>query len=188
MYVADRKRTVMKSDITSLADWLAALEIKVCMEPITRLNLERVAQLFNRTNQMNLTTRRLTPGELEGWASSPDHWMHAFRVADRFGDYGLCGVAGLAIAGNEARITDFLLSCRVMGRGVESTMLRALAGAASEWGFSKFSAACIPTPKNQPCQRWFAEQANQDHDESFTFNTADLLSAGGLAQAVEGRV
>ena len=92
MYVADRSRSALKAEANSLAEWLEKLDLSVTVEPLNHGNLERAAQLINKTNQMNLSTRRLTTAELFAWAEAENHNLWTFRVADRFGEYGLCGI------------------------------------------------------------------------------------------------
>jgi len=118
-------------------------------------NLLRVAQLLNKTNQMNLTTRRLAAAELRSWASLPQHKLWAFRVSDKFEDAGLTGLLSLALAGQDARIVDFVLSCRVIGREVEDAMLWHAVDYARGRGMARLLAEYVPTDRNSPCLRFF---------------------------------
>jgi FkbH-like protein len=157
MYRVEKKRREIFSEATSLQDWLRSLEIRVVAEPVNPANLERVSQLFNKTNQMNLSTRRLAKNELWDWAGRPGNTMLAFRVSDKLGDSGLVGLASLGgddVAG-QARLVDFILSCRVMGRKVEETMLHLVSVRARAAGAVRLRATYLPTPKNQPCLRFF---------------------------------
>jgi FkbH-like protein len=154
MYVADRDRAALRKDILSLEKWLAMLELNVTVERLNGRNLERATQLFNKTNQMNLSTRRLTATELSDWAQADGHVLWTFRVSDKFGDYGLCGISSFAQSGTSGHIVDFLLSCRVMGRGVEEAMLAAATQHARYSGCNVLSVEYIPTARNQPCRRW----------------------------------
>ena len=156
MYVADRQRTSLQSEFSSLDEWLQALELRVVAERLTSANLERAAQLFNKTNQMNLSTRRLTAAELLAWSGVEGNHLWTFRVADKFGDYGLCGISSLAQNGTRGQLLDFVLSCRVMGRGVEETMLSTVAQNARNLGCRELVAEHLPTPKNQPIEKWFS--------------------------------
>ena len=126
------------------------------VETLSEANLERAAQLFNKTNQMNLRTRRLTAPDLLAWARGNAVWT--FRIADTFGDYGLCGFASFVQSGSAGILFDFVLSCRVFGRGVEETMLAVVARHAGRVGCTELVAELLPTPRNQPCERWFAAQ------------------------------
>lgn len=154
MYVADRGRVELKKEIGSLEEWLAMLQLNVALEPLSERNLERAAQLFNKTNQMNMSTRRMSPAELFSWAQTEGHSVLTFRVRDKFGDYGLCGISSLICKGATGQIADFVLSCRVMGRGVENAMLSAVLHHAKDLGCESVYAEYIPSANNQPCREW----------------------------------
>lgn len=160
MYVADRTRVALKAEVRSLGEWLEALELAIAAEPLADGNLERAAQLFNKTNQMNLSTRRLTATELSAWAKTEGHRLWTFRVSDKFGDYGLCGIVSLMQEGSKGRLLDFVLSCRVMGRGVEESMISTVVHHAKSLGCQEVYAEYIPSAKNLPCERWFQNQPN----------------------------
>lgn len=156
MYVAERERSAAKANVGSLDDWLSMLDLRVIPEPLNEANLERATQLLNKTNQMNLSTRRLTAAELLAWSRGAGRTFWTFRVSDRFGDYGLCGLSSVVHEGERGRLLDFVLSCRVMGRGVEDAMLQTMAKHAGEAGCSELFGELIPTAKNQPCETWLA--------------------------------
>ena len=158
MYVADRRRKDSSAGAVSVVEWLQQLELEVEVSPLTSANIERAVQLLNKTNQMNLATRRLSVREMQEWASRPSHQVWTFRVRDKFGDYGLCGVASVSIEDGRAELVDFLLSCRAMGRRVEDAIISIVALKAREAGAARLLACCIPTRKNTPCLRWFEEQ------------------------------
>jgi FkbH-like protein len=151
-YTADRQRRgSAQAVVGSLEEWLATLEIRVQVEPLHPGNLARAAQLLNKTNQMNLRTRRLTETELQDWASDPGRSVWTLRVADRFGDLGLTGLLSLEQVDDEAHVQDFVLSCRVLGRRVEETMLALALEHARRLGLSAVVAHYQPTEKNRPC-------------------------------------
>ncbi len=155
MYVADRKRKSLGRKIGSLDEWLASLEMKVEVDKLNRSNLRRAAQLLNKTNQMNLMTRRMTETELMAWAEKADHHLWTFRVSDKFGDSGLTGIASLAVEGDTGQIIDFILSCRIIGRKVEETILHTLVKRARSIKLRELWACHIPTDKNNPCLRFW---------------------------------
>jgi FkbH-like protein len=155
MYAAERSRHASLSTATSLESWLQSLHIRIAVEALTAANVDRAAQLMNKTNQMNMATRRLSVQELQDWAGAADHLLLTFRVADRFGDYGLTGIIGLAFDRATVRLTDFLLSCRVMGRMVEEAMLSVAVEACRSRGASKLIADFSPTARNGPCLEFF---------------------------------
>ncbi len=151
MYAAERERRAGFECVGSFDEWLKTLDIKVEADGLSAANVKRVAQLFNKTNQMNLAVRRLSEPELQGWASDPSRRLWAVTVSDRFGPSGLTGIVSVQIAGETARITDFLLSCRVMGRRVEETMLFLAESYARSRGATEIVAQFVPTPRNRPC-------------------------------------
>jgi len=154
-YVSERERTGLRQQVGSVEEWLASLGMTVTVEPLDAANLARATQLLNKTNQMNLSTRRMSAAELDAWAAGPGRSVWAFRVADRFGDSGLTGLASLDVAGERAQIVDFVLSCRVMGRHVEEAMTHWLVDRATQAGARETWAQHLPTEKNRPCLEYW---------------------------------
>jgi FkbH-like protein len=151
LYVSDRKRKDLQKTITSIDQWLKTLDIKVKIESLKASNLERVTQLLNKTNQMNLTTRRMTEAELTEWEKHDHHKLWTFRVSDKYGDSGLTGIVSVEIKDKKGRIVDFVLSCRVMGRKIEEVMVYRVYEYAKSVGLHELYANYLPTKKNKPC-------------------------------------
>jgi len=156
MSAVDRQRKQSKLKVSDLGDWLATLSTIVRVEELNKVNLSRAAQLLNKTNQMNLATRRMSEAEFEAWAKERTRKAWTFRVSDRFGDSGLTGILTMEVDGSRARIVDFVLSCRVMGRKIEEAMLHVAISRASLAGVYEVSANYRATPKNKPCYDFFA--------------------------------
>jgi FkbH-like protein len=163
MYISEQGRSQLKIGISSLDEWLKTLELQVTIEELNEFNLKRTTQLLNKTNQMNLSTRRMTDAELSEWASRKNHIIRTFRVSDHFGDSGLTGIASVSIEGQTARIVDFVLSCRVMGRKIEETMLHTLISLVRSKGIGKLTAHYHPTAKNMPCLKFFENSGLENH-------------------------
>ncbi len=167
MHVSERKREKMKSDVRSLDEWLKTLKIKVKIEELSERNLQRATQLLNKTNQMNLTTRRLTVSELVNWTSQNNCKLWTVRVSDKLGDSGLTGIISLEINNKKGKIVDFVLSCRVIGRKVEETMLFAVISYARSKQLDEIIAQYIPTSKNKPClEFWKNSRFSNDGDKN----------------------
>lgn len=122
-YSLERKRKKINDDSDNFENWIKNLELKINVENLNENNIKRASQLLNKTNQMNLRTRRLTEEELRSWARKNGNQFWCFSVNDRFGEYGLTGLVGVTIQDQSVSVIDFVLSCRVMGRGVENSML-----------------------------------------------------------------
>jgi FkbH-like protein len=173
MYVSERQRSALKRQVPDVNEWLKSLEMKVKVEDLNEANFQRVVQLLNKTNQMNLSTRRLTDSELTAWAAQPGRKLWSFRVSDHFGDSGLTGIVSLEMNGATARIVDFILSCRVMGRNVEQTMLHIAVQHARTAGIAEIVAEYKSTPKNKPCAEFFKRSgfANRHSADVFHWDT-----------------
>jgi FkbH-like protein len=154
MYAVERRRAELKAQVGSLDEWLRTLNISVKVEPADSSNVGRVAQLLNKTNQMNLSTRRMTEQEFMVWTRSPNRQAWAFYISDKFGDSGLTGILSLEANTTRATIVDFVVSCRVMGRRIEDAMLHV----AIEWARSarlkEVHAIYSATSKNKPCHQF----------------------------------
>jgi FkbH-like protein len=164
MYQAESYRKQSKKTLGSLDNWLKTLNMKVVVEGVNEANRQRASQLLNKTNQMNLATRRMTEAELVDWISEKSHRIWTFRVSDKFGDSGLTGLISVERNGSKILVTDFLLSCRVMGRKVEETMLHIASEHGRSLNLKTLTACYLPTKKNHPCYT-FWKQSGFDHDE-----------------------
>jgi FkbH-like protein len=158
-YASQRERENSRRLVSSPQEWLQKLGITVKVEEPNEGNIKRIVQLLAKTNQMNLSTRRLSELELRDWMAKDDHRLWAFRVSDKFGDSGLTGVVSLECSEGAAFIVDFVLSCRVMGRGVEEAMLSTAIEYARIVDAREMRATLIPTKKNKPCLRFFEESS-----------------------------
>jgi FkbH-like protein len=159
-----RERKALLTEVGSIDAWRASLATVVRVEPLGDENLQRAAQLLNKTSQLNLSTRRMTDDELRAWGAHPEHRLLTFRVADKFGDLGLTGLLGVAL-GPTATIVDFVLSCRVMGRGVEELMTHVAVEVARGHGAEQVVAHYLPTARNRPClEFWRRSGFSPDKD------------------------
>ena len=162
-YRAERDRRQLRTSMPSLDEWLSSLDLKVRIAPFDPKHLKRVAQLLNKTNQMNLTTRRMTEGEIREWVEADGHYLWTCRVGDRFGDSGLVGIVSVAMEEGECTIVDFILSCRVMGRRIEDAMLTHAFRFAQQRRCRCVRATHVPTDKNKPCLDFFLG-SGMEHD------------------------
>jgi len=159
MMRAERDREVLGAQI-SHADFLQTLDLKVDLFRARTEDLGRITQLINKTNQFNLTTVRRTLDEVRALASSDDFRVYGLRVTDKFGEYGLTGVVIIAISPDRRRwtIDSLMLSCRVLGRGVEAALVGGLANDARTEGAVELVGSYIPTAKNALCASFLPEQ------------------------------
>jgi FkbH-like protein len=165
MYSNRRCGQELKASLSSAEEWLAALQTQVSVEELTSANRSRVVQLLNKTNQLNLSTRRLHEGELLKWLEEGRRKLWAIRVSDRFGDSGLTGILTVEIQQGGAQVVDFVLSCRVMGRNIERVMLSIALNYCRSVGVDRLSAIYRPTARNKPCLEFLLD-SRADYDAS----------------------
>src|SRR5206468_2532338 len=146
-----------KMKVSDLDEWFTTLKTTVTVEELNKANLLRAAQLLNKTNQMNLSTRRMSEADFEVWARQKGRRVWTFRVSDKFGDSGLTGLLSVEVDGSRARIIDFVLSCRVMGRKIEEAMLHVGINWARAARVQEVCANYCQTPKNKPCYDFFTK-------------------------------
>jgi len=190
MYAFERQRQDLRKKIGSFDEWLKRLEISVEIEELNEASLQRAAQLLNKTNQMNLTTRRMTEDELMAWAKEDNHKLWTFRARDRLSDSGLTGLVSLEFENTKTRIVDFVLSCRVMGRKIEEIMVhKAISHArASLSGVGLVWAKYVPTPKNKPCFNFWKSSGFKfsKKDNSFSWDAKKDFKPPEYIEIIEG--
>ncbi|MFZ1877192.1 MAG: HAD-IIIC family phosphatase, partial [Nitrososphaeraceae archaeon] len=155
MYREEHKRTELKRSSSNLEDFLKQLEIRVTMKKANNFTIPRIAQLTLKTNQFNLTTRRYQEEDVETLAQDHTKLIGCAQTQDKFGDNGITGVyiVNKNHVDKEWFIDTFLLSCRVMGRGIEDAMMGYILSKAKEEGVIKVKAEFIPTKKNKPSEQ-----------------------------------
>lgn len=161
-------------------EFLASLELEVEFFAVGEQHVTRVAQLTNKTNQFNLTTIRRTEAEIRALLNESDHNVYAIRVSDKFGDYGLVGVAVVGHFGARWEVDTFLMSCRVLGRGIETAFLARVVSEAVAGGAGAVTARYVATPKNGLVEDFYLRHGFiQVGDGEFEANPIDVTSAPG---------
>jgi FkbH-like protein len=158
-YRAAQARQAVESTAEDLEGFLRSLELVGRIAPISAATLERSVQLIHRSNQFNVTTRRHGAAEVQAMMDSPAWLALSVSLKDRFGDNGLIAVL-LAQADAAARtlfIDTWLMSCRVLKRGVEQYMLNRLVELAEVRELDRLVATYIPTAKNGLVRNLFAD-------------------------------
>ncbi|WP_353063649.1 HAD-IIIC family phosphatase [Tunturibacter psychrotolerans] len=182
-YKAQAQRAELASSVGNRDEFLASLEIVCTFLSALDAPLARSVQLLAKTNQFNLTTRRHSAPEVEAFASSPGGQAVAVRVRDRFGDAGVVGLALARTEGDTCSIDSLLLSCRVIGRGIETALLAHLGANAITAGATRLVGEFIPTKKNAPCADFYVDHGfvkdatSRDASPDSIFYQIDLTTA-----------
>jgi FkbH-like protein len=180
LYAAESRRAQLRESVGSLDDWIRELDVVVSADPLGPHNLPRAAQLLNKTNQMNLSTRRLSETELTEWAGRDGNSTWCISVSDRLGDAGLTGIVSISRDDDAVTLVDYILSCRVMGRRVEQAMLHVAARLAAERPARRLVATLLPTAKNDPCRRFFDDSGLRSvGDLAYEWDLATVYPAPG---------
>lgn len=156
MYQAEAQRKDAARQYDSIDQYLSSLALVATIHPATPREVARIAQLTQKTNQFNLTTRRYAEGEIARFLSREDHGVFSLTVTDKFGDSGLTGVLIAVRDGSVGRIDSLLLSCRILGRNLETVFLhRCLALLETAWGVKEWRGEYLPTRKNRQVEDFF---------------------------------
>lgn len=182
MALQERSRNEIR-EMLSMEEFVATLDLEVELFPAGEEHVGRVAQLINKTNQFNMTTLRRSDDEVRALLASKDYEVFAGRVRDRFGEYGLTIVLIFEKGDAQWYIDTFLMSCRVLGRSVESAVLAKVVEFARANGADTILGRVIPTPKNVPAREVYQKHGFEpgDDSESWVLDTrAEVAVPGGV--------
>lgn len=155
MYRGEAARTSLQREFSSIDDYLASLQMCAHIARFDEFHLPRIAQLILRSNQFNLTTRRYSQEVCAEFMRDEKYHPFYVTLSDKFGDYGLIGLAILKREGERAVVDVWLMSCRVLSRGVEELMMNHAVEKAREWGCTELIGEYIPTPKNAMVKEFY---------------------------------
>lgn len=192
-YRQDDNRSHIREAGLTMEEFIRSLELRVHLSVPEPRHLDRIAELTQRSNQFNASTKRRNISEILGMLQSGYECLIA-HASDRFGDYGLVGVILFREAGSRSLDVDtFLLSCRALGRNIEFQMLNELFQIAKRRNLPFVEISYFSTPRNTPALS-FLEQASPTHRESvtggviFRFTTNNETASSGIEEVfdVEG--
>ena len=168
-----------------LDDWLNSLQLRVSVQMLDQSNLARAAQLLNKTNQFNLHTRRMSESSFSEWCRMPTRRSVTFSVADRFGDSGLTGIVTAEECDSNWTIVDFVMSCRVMGKGVEDAILSATLDQLGRVLPVKLSATA--TAKNGPAREFVGRVSPKVFPDGFCMPKPHYFACAGKRSLIQFR-
>jgi FkbH-like protein len=175
-YQANATRSAALAESSDMDSYLRSLDMLCTIRPFDRIGRARIAQLINKSNQFNLTTRRYTEGEVAAMEGEPDKFTMQVRLADKFGDNGMISVIVFDKCG-DAWINDlWLMSCRVLGRRVEEAALTYVCAAAKAQGARQLVGRYLPSAKNRMVA---------DHYRRLGFKQTEESEHGGTLWALD---
>ena len=174
MYLEQRKRAEFKTQVGNLENFLKQMNISVNIKNADDFTIPRISQLTLKTNQFNLTTRRYQEEDIRKFSQDSKKIVECAQIKDKFGDNGITA-AYIVNKDNEQQwtIDTFLLSCRVIGRGVEDGILSHIIEKARKDGISQVRGEYIKTEKNQPAENLFVDFGFKKEGDFWIFDTND---------------
>jgi len=181
MMAEDRRRDEFKQSATDFEKYLQGLKMCAVFQRADEFTIPRISQLTLRTNQFNLATRRYQTETLSSLATREDWWIASMQASDLFGDYGVVGVAMVEKNGARWRLENFLMSCRVLGRGLERALLAFVMEQATAAGARELIGEYLPTAKNGMAATFYKSHGFQwlektDNAERWIYTLANPLT------------
>jgi len=172
MYLQQQKRIELGKNAKNLDEFLKKLDIKVTIKKADEFTIPRISQLTLKTNQFNLTTHRYQEEDIRNFSKDPKKIVGCTRVEDKFGDNGITGVYIINKDNDvEWTIDSFLLSCRIIGRGVEYGILDHIIQKAKKEGVKKIKGKYIPTKKNKPAENFLPDFGFTKENDFWVYST-----------------
>ena len=169
MYAQEQNRQKLESSTENLNEYLKKLDIKIKIKLDNEFSISRISQLILKTNQFNLTTKRYQEEEIKEFVEDKTMIVGCSEVDDKFGENGITNVFIIKTKPNEWIIDTFLLSCRIMGRGIEEGIIGKILEIAKNKGIKKITATFIPTEKNKPAENFLKNYGFKKEKENWVF-------------------
>lgn len=165
MYLANEQRNRMQKNFSDYGDYLRSLEMKARIGAFDPAYFSRIAQLTNKSNQFNLTTHRYSQSEIEQIAADPQYLTLCGRLEDKFGDNGVVSIVIGRKEKDVLHIELWLMSCRVLKRGMEYAMMDTLVKQCRDCGIRQIYGYFYPTAKNAMVKDFYALQGFEKLEE-----------------------
>lgn len=176
LYKQEAERRETQNRYTDITDYLKALEMRISVRRFETSQIGRISQLFLRSNQFNLTTNRHSEAECTAMMLDQEGCLPlTASLRDRFGEYGLISIVVARPEGDTLRISDWLMSCRVLGRGVEQYLMNQIVSTAKQKQLARITGQYIPTSKNGMVKDFWAQFGFESADgRNWTLMTAQF--------------
>jgi FkbH-like protein len=191
LYRQEAKRQELQSTATDMDSYLSSLEMTATISTFTSIDVPRITQLINKSNQFNLTTRRRTEDEVQSLMASREYQSFTVRLSDRFGDHGLIAIVVTRVEGKDLVVDTWLMSCRVLKRQVEEVTLNEIVRLAREYRCERVIGVYKPTAKNGMVkelypQMGFAALENTAEASTYALDVSAFKPSETKIQIAEG--
>jgi FkbH-like protein len=165
-YQEESKRVALSQSITNMDDYLLSLNMRAIISNFQSVDIERIAQLSQRSNQFNLRTKRYSIQDIENIMSKENYLTFSVHLHDKFGSYGLISMVIVKIEENRAFIDTWIMSCRVLKRTVEHLLMNLIVSKLIERKIDIIKGEYLPTDKNKLVEHLLSELAMDKLDEN----------------------
>jgi FkbH-like protein len=173
-YRSDAQRKALEANVTDMDAYLESLQMEGTISEFVPVDVPRLSQLINKSNQFNLTTRRRSEAEVIAVMNDKNFAGFSARLKDRFGDHGLISIVIGEKAGDTMKVDTWLMSCRVLKRGVEEEVLNELVRLAKLKNCTRLEGIYLPTPKNEMVRDFYGRMGFTLISESETKREFEL--------------
>lgn len=167
IYKANTERESLQKKVIDIEEFYYSLDMRVNIGIATSLQVPRIAQMTQKTNQFNLRTIRYTDVEIMEFINNPNFEVYYLSLSDKFGDNGIVGTAILRIEDKKAFIDSFLFSCRALGRTAETALINFIINDFTGRGLEILEGEYIKTKKNLPCKDFYSDHFFKKQDNKW---------------------
>jgi len=175
MYRQNSLRAREKSSVGSLDVFLKGLQTEIAISELKNEDIKRAAELTQKTNQFNLTTKRYTEEQMRFFLNSNEYRVYIASVKDKYGDNGKVGLLIVKLEADIAYIDSFIMSCRVMGRYIEDQIIEYVESELIKEGIKNIKSEFIPTKKNAPVSQLYERLGYSVEDENDNYKKYSIL-------------
>lgn len=192
MYKENLKRAELQAEYKDYSEYLRTLEMKAVVRPFESVYFSRIAQLTNKSNQFNVTTKRYTQKEIEYVAADMNYITLYGKLADKFGDNGVVTAVIGHVIDDICHLDLWVMSCRVLKRDMEFVMMDILVRECKKRGILEIRGYYYPTPKNKLVKDFYEIQGfskiNEDEEQNskWSFKIDDKYEYKNKVIQVEG--
>jgi len=170
MYLKQKMISELEESTPDLQTFLSQLDLKITIKEVDKFSLPRVSQLILKTNQFNLTTKRYQQMDIEKMIQDQKFIVGCVQVEDKFGDNGITGVFIIKKENDKEWIIDtFLMSCRIMGRGIEQGIMTYIKNIAKNNKIERIKADFFQTQKNKPIENFLPNCEFKEEEKSWIY-------------------
>ena len=185
MYQEEARRTTLQAAAKDIHEYLASLEMRIACRPFDAQHLGRIAQLLQRSNQFNLRTQHFSEGQCQDFMADPQRYPCFYiKLRDKVGDYGLISIVCTERVGDRLEILEYVMSCRVLSRGVEQYTMTHLVNYCLAHGLSTLRGEYIATEKNRMVSKFYEKFGFKQIDGTEARSVWELAAADFAAPRV----